>query len=85
MKLLSIETSCDDTCISILEVKGGVTNANFKVLANSSNSQIPVHIPYGGLRYWQKTCKKLPIVLGSWHRHTVSPLLVKEGFKVLML
>ena len=77
MKLLSIETSCDDTCISILEVKGGVTNANFKVLANSSKSQIPVHIPYGGLPGIGKRehAKNLPIVLGEthWNRHT-SPL-----------
>ena len=84
MKLLSIETSCDDTCISILEVKGGVTNANFKVLANSSNSQIPVHIPYGGVYpvlAKREHAKNLPIVLGDAlvQAHlTPSPLLVKE-------
>jgi N6-L-threonylcarbamoyladenine synthase len=32
-----------------MEAKGGITNASFKVLANSSNSQINVHIPYGGV------------------------------------
>ncbi|MFA5931963.1 MAG: tRNA (adenosine(37)-N6)-threonylcarbamoyltransferase complex transferase subunit TsaD [Candidatus Paceibacterota bacterium] len=49
MKLLSIETSCDDTAISIFEVNGGIQNASFKVLANNSNSQINIHIPYGGV------------------------------------
>ncbi len=49
MKILSIETSCDDTCITIFEAKGSATNAEFKILANNSNSQIPVHIPHGGV------------------------------------
>lgn len=49
MKILSIETSCDDTAITIFEAKGGTTNAQFKILANNSNSQIPLHIPHGGV------------------------------------
>ncbi|HEV7702268.1 MAG TPA: tRNA (adenosine(37)-N6)-threonylcarbamoyltransferase complex transferase subunit TsaD [Candidatus Paceibacterota bacterium] len=49
MKILSIETSCDDTGITILEAKGGATNASFKILADASNSQIVSHIPYGGV------------------------------------
>jgi N6-L-threonylcarbamoyladenine synthase len=66
MKLLSIETSCDDTCISIFEVKGGIQNATFKVLANNSNSQINIHIPYGGVYpalAKREHEKNLPIIL----------------------
>ena len=66
MKILSIETSCDDTCISIFDVKGGTTNATFKVLANASNSQIPIHIPYGGVYpvlAKREHAKNLPIIL----------------------
>lgn len=66
MKILSIETSCDDTAISIMEVKGGITNASFKVLANNSNSQINVHIPFGGVfpkLAKQEHIKNLPILL----------------------
>ena len=66
MKLLSIETSCDDTAISIMEVKGSPTSASFKVLANNSNSQIQVHIPYGGVYpvlAKREHTKNLPIVL----------------------
>src|SRR3990167_6845634 len=66
MKILSIETSCDDTAISIFEVKGGHTNATFKILANNSNSQIPIHIPYGGVYpvlAKREHAKNLPILL----------------------
>lgn len=66
MKILSIETSCDDTCISIFEVKGGITNASFKVLANNTNSQINIHIPYGGVfpaLAKREHIRNLPIIL----------------------
>jgi len=66
MKILSIETSCDDTGISILETKGGVKNPSFKILANNVASQIAIHSPYGGV--YPKLAKRehiknLPIVL----------------------
>ncbi len=66
MKILSIETSCDDTCISVLEAKGGVRNASFEVLANVSNSQTKVHLPYGGVYpvlAKREHAKNLPILL----------------------
>ncbi|KKR43490.1 MAG: putative tRNA threonylcarbamoyladenosine biosynthesis protein Gcp [Candidatus Nomurabacteria bacterium GW2011_GWF2_40_12] len=66
MKILSIETSCDDTGISILDVKGGIKNASFKVLANNVSSQIDVHIPYGGVYpalAKREHTKNLPFVL----------------------
>lgn len=66
MKLLSIETSCDDTAISIFEVTGGTTNASFKVLANATNSQIAIHVPYGGVYpvlAKREHAKNLPILL----------------------
>src|SRR3989338_773257 len=66
MIILSIETSCDDTGISIMEVKGGINNASFKVLADISNSQIKIHIPYGGVYPMldkKEHIKNLPILL----------------------
>jgi len=66
MKILSIETSCDDTGISVLEATGGAKNASFKVLANNVASQIEVHIPYGGVfpaLAKREHIKNLPIVL----------------------
>jgi N6-L-threonylcarbamoyladenine synthase len=46
MKILSIETSCDDTGIAILEVS---KNGHFNVLSNVIASQIKVHQKYGGV------------------------------------
>ncbi|MFA6300786.1 MAG: tRNA (adenosine(37)-N6)-threonylcarbamoyltransferase complex transferase subunit TsaD [Candidatus Paceibacterota bacterium] len=66
MKILSIETSCDDTGISIIEAKGGIEDASFKVLANNVSSQIDIHIPYGGVfpaLAKREHIKNLPIIL----------------------
>jgi N6-L-threonylcarbamoyladenine synthase len=66
MKILSIETSCDDTGVSILEAKGSTTSASFKVLADNLSSQINIHIPYGGVYpvlAKREHIKNLPIVL----------------------
>ncbi|MEO5635065.1 MAG: tRNA (adenosine(37)-N6)-threonylcarbamoyltransferase complex transferase subunit TsaD [Candidatus Paceibacterota bacterium] len=66
MKILSIETSCDDTGTTIFEAKGGIQNASFKVLADNSNSQIKIHIPYGGVYPMlakREHTKNLPILL----------------------
>ena len=68
MKILSIETSCDDTAITIFEVKGGIYNATFKILANNTNSQINIHIPYGGVfpvLAKREHEKNLPIILDA--------------------
>jgi len=65
MKILSIETSCDDTSISIMEAKGGIKNPSFKILADNSNSQIKTHIPYGGvfpMLAKREHIKNLPII-----------------------
>ena len=65
MKILSIETSCDETGISIIEVKGK-TNPTFKILADSLNSQIKIHAPFGGVfpaLAKREHQKNLPILL----------------------
>lgn len=49
MKILSIETSCDETGISLLECKGGKNSPQFKVLVNELSSQAKLHSPYGGV------------------------------------
>jgi len=46
MKILAIETSCDETAIAVLEV----TETNdIKILANVISSQIALHAQYGGV------------------------------------
>ena len=66
MKILSIETSCDETGISIIEAKGGVRNPVFKILADSLNSQVKIHAQYGGVfpaLAKREHVKNLPILL----------------------
>ncbi|MBP9711521.1 MAG: tRNA (adenosine(37)-N6)-threonylcarbamoyltransferase complex transferase subunit TsaD [Candidatus Pacebacteria bacterium] len=68
MKILSIETSCDDTGISILEAKGAIKNASFKVLANYLSSQTLIHAPYGGVfpaLAKREHIKNLPLLLNK--------------------
>ncbi len=62
MKILAIETSCDDTGIAVLEIKSG----RFKVLSNIVASQIEVHKQYGGvfpMMAKREHLKNLPIAL----------------------
>jgi len=49
MKILAIETSCDDTGIAILEIEKGESKTKFKILANEVSSQIDIHKEYGGV------------------------------------
>ncbi len=48
MKILAIETSCDDTSISILDISGK-KEIKFNLLANIISSQIKIHSKYGGV------------------------------------
>lgn len=49
MRILAIETSCDETAIAIIEAKGDEKEAHFKVLGNALLSQIEIHKEYGGV------------------------------------
>ncbi len=49
MKILAIETSCDETSLSIIEAKGGLKNHSFKVISHALSSQADLHAQYGGV------------------------------------
>ena len=49
MRILAIETSCDETAIAILEITGPKEKPEVKVLANALYSQAKLHAPYGGV------------------------------------
>ncbi|MCK4918378.1 MAG: tRNA (adenosine(37)-N6)-threonylcarbamoyltransferase complex transferase subunit TsaD [Candidatus Pacebacteria bacterium] len=72
MKILSIETSCDETAISILEAKGVFGDAEnpvkFKILANTLISQIDIHKEYGGV---------FPALAKREHAKNLIPILRK--------
>lgn len=48
MKILSIETSCDETSVAILDASIG-TKLRFTALAHTVASQIAIHAQYGGV------------------------------------
>lgn len=49
MRILSIETSCDETAIAVLDCVGDEKTATFTVLGNTLLSQIDIHKEYGGV------------------------------------
>lgn len=66
MKILSIETSCDETAIALVEAKGGKNAPKFKVHKNLVTSQINIHRPFGGVvpnLAKREHIKNLPILL----------------------
>jgi len=49
MIILGIETSCDETSVSILKCKGKLENPSFEILSNVVLSQIKIHKKWGGV------------------------------------
>lgn len=68
MKILAIETSCDETSLAILEAKGGFSAPKFKVLRHLITSQIKLHEPFGGVVpniAKREHIRNLPILFGE--------------------
>lgn len=66
MKILAIETSCDETAVSILDCSGDEQSATFRVLGNALISQIDIHKEYGGV---------FPMIAKREHAKNLVPLL----------
>lgn len=49
MQILAIETSCDETALSLVKASGGLSRPTFSVLENLVTSQIAIHRPFGGI------------------------------------
>lgn len=71
MKILAIETSCDETAIAILECLGNITAPYFEILGDALYSQVSRHQEYGGV--YPNLAKRL-------HAQNLIPLL-KETLK----
>lgn len=67
MKILSIETSCDETAISILEVKDGDSSPVFTILSDKLVSQIDIHREFGGV---------FPAIAKREHAKAIFPLFI---------
>ncbi len=70
MKILAIETSCDETSLAILDAKGGFGAPKFKILKHLITSQIKLHEPFGGV---------VPNIAKREHIKNL-PLLYREMF-----
>jgi len=62
MRILAIETSCDETSIAIIESK----NNQHQILSNIVSSQIKIHSPYGGV---------VPSLAAREHQKNLIPVL----------
>lgn len=66
MRVLAIETSCDETSIAIVRASGGLRIPKFAVIENLVSSQISIHRPFGGVvpnLAKREHLKNLPILL----------------------
>ncbi|MGM0482880.1 MAG: tRNA (adenosine(37)-N6)-threonylcarbamoyltransferase complex transferase subunit TsaD [Patescibacteria group bacterium] len=68
MKILAIETSCDETAVSILKAEGDILDPRFCFLADITLSQTDIHSQYGGV---------FPSLAKREHSENIIPLLKK--------
>jgi N6-L-threonylcarbamoyladenine synthase len=68
MKILGIETSCDETAVCLIETKQSETGTILTVLGNQLYSQVSKHIEFGGV---------MPTLAKREHQKNLVPLLVK--------
>ena len=68
LKILAIETSCDETAIALLDIHGNLEKPDTKVLGNTLLSQVELHEQYGGVYpnlAKREHEKNLPILLAE--------------------
>ncbi len=68
MIILSIETSCDETAVSIVDAVGDFPNATYTILGNALFSQVDIHREYGGV---------FPAIAKREHAKTLVPILTR--------
>ena len=82
MLILGIETSCDETAVSLLEVK----NNRIKILSNAISSQVKLHAKYGGVvpslaarEHVKNLPKVVKLALGKFSIKKIDLLAVTRG------
>jgi N6-L-threonylcarbamoyladenine synthase len=73
MKILAIETSCDETAVAILETAGSKRDPKFRVRSNIVSSQMKLHAKFGGV---------VPNLARREHERNLVPIAIaalKEG------
>ena len=79
MKILGIETSCDDTAMAIVEVSAESNSARYDVLSNVISGQVEIHAKYGGV---------VPTLAAREHAKNFTPVLqrtLEEANKARLL
>jgi len=79
MKILALETSCDETSLAYVLASGGISFPQFKVLKNIVSSQIAFHAPFGGIVpniAKREHLKNLPILFNKFFSKISSPDLI---------
>ncbi len=66
MRILAIETSADETGVSIVEVSGDFPTARYELIGNGLRSQVEQHAQYGGI---------FPTIAKREHAKALIPLL----------
>ncbi len=66
MNILGIETSCDETALSLIQVDP--VSKSLSVRGNTVHSQIDMHVPYGGV---------FPVLAKREHQKNLIPVLVQ--------
>ncbi|MBI2096937.1 MAG: hypothetical protein HYT40_02160, partial [Candidatus Sungbacteria bacterium] len=67
MRILGIETSCDETAIAVIEISGSRARPRIKVLSNIVSSQAKLHAKFGGV---------VPNLAKREHQRNLVPVLL---------
>lgn len=68
MRILGIETSCDETAISVIETSGPPAKPRIKILSNIVSSQVKLHAKFGGV---------VPHLAKREHQRNLVPVLLR--------
>lgn len=68
MVILGIESSCDETAASLIEISGRKLNPHPRVLSNIVSSQVKIHARYGGV---------VPEIAARKHAEVIIPVISK--------
>lgn len=82
MKILAIETSCDETGLAIVEATKSGENYSFEVLSHALLSQAALHAEYGGVYpnlAKREHQKNLPILFKQFEHEEVDAIAVTAG------
>lgn len=85
MRILAIETSCDETALALLEAEGTLTQLQLKPLKSVISSQIALHREWGGVVpniAKREHIKNLPLIFDKIFQSKTDQLLVEKDLEI---